>query len=56
MVAKPEWGLKRACQGCSTRFYDLKRDPIICPNCGATFDPLAMLRPRRSRAAVPILR
>ena len=54
-VAKPEWGLKRACQNCTPRFYDLRQDPIICPACGAKFDPLAMLRPRRGRAAAAIV-
>ena len=48
-MAKPEWGLKRACQSCGARFYDLKRDPIICPKCETVFDPLANLRPRRTR-------
>ena len=54
-MANPELGSKRVCQGCETRFYDLKRDPIICPSCGATFDPEAVLRSRRNRtsAAAP---
>ena len=50
-MAKPEWGLKRTCLGCGSRFYDLTHDPIVCPKCGAVFDPLAALKPRRSRAA-----
>ncbi|CAN0540121.1 unnamed protein product, partial [Laminaria digitata] len=50
-LAKPEWGLKRTCLGCSARFYDMQRDPIVCPNCGAEFDPLALVRPKRARAA-----
>jgi len=50
-VSKPEWGLKRSCQSCGARFYDLLRSPIICPKCGAEFDPLANLRPRRGRGA-----
>ena len=49
-LAKPNWGLKRTCLSCSERFYDLKRDPIVCPNCGTVFDPLALVRPRRARA------
>ena len=49
-LAKPKWGLKRTCQYCSERFYDMKRDPIICPNCGAEFDPLALVKSRRARA------
>ena len=48
-MAKPEWGLKRACRDCGKRFYDFRRDPIVCPGCRAVFDPLAMLRPRRAR-------
>jgi uncharacterized protein (TIGR02300 family) len=50
-LAKPEWGLKRTCLGCGTRFYDMQRDPIVCPSCEAEFDPLALVRPRRARAA-----
>ncbi|MGE0745704.1 MAG: TIGR02300 family protein [Rhodospirillales bacterium] len=51
IVSKPEWGMKRTCQSCGSRFYDLLRSPIICPKCGAEFDPLANLRPRRGRGA-----
>ena len=50
-LAKPEWGLKRTCLGCGARFYDMQRDPIICPSCETEFDPLALVRPRRARAA-----
>jgi hypothetical protein len=32
-VSKPEWGEKRECPECGARFYDLKRDPVICPKC-----------------------
>ena len=51
-MAKPEWGTKRICHSCSTRFYDLLRDPIVCPSCGTEFDPEALLRTRRSRSVV----
>jgi uncharacterized protein (TIGR02300 family) len=51
-LAKPQWGIKRICHSCGTRFYDLMHDPIICPSCGAQFDPEALLRTRRSRAVV----
>jgi uncharacterized protein (TIGR02300 family) len=27
-------GTKRTCQACGVRFYDLLRDPIVCPACG----------------------
>jgi uncharacterized protein (TIGR02300 family) len=32
-------GTKRVCQACEVRFYDLARDPIICPSCGAEYTP-----------------
>ena len=36
-VAKPDWGTKHECQSCGARFYDLKRDPIVCPKCETVF-------------------
>lgn len=50
-VAKPEWGLKRVCQSCSAKFYDMQRNPISCPKCSASFDPDALLKSRRARPA-----
>jgi uncharacterized protein (TIGR02300 family) len=49
-VSKPEWGIKRICQSCGAKFYDLKSSPIICPSCSAKFDPDALLRGRRPRS------
>lgn len=46
-MAKPEWGTKRICQSCGTPFYDLRRDPIVCPKCEAVFDPEAILKSRK---------
>ena len=34
-MPKDEWGVKRVCPACSTRFYDLRNDPMTCPSCGA---------------------
>lgn len=48
-MAKPEWGTKRICQNCGAPFYDLRRDPIVCPKCGTVFDPEAVLKSRRTR-------
>ena len=48
-MANPEWGTKRICQNCSTKFYDLQREPIVCPKCQTEFDPEAFLKTRRSR-------
>jgi len=50
-VTKPEWGTKRICQSCGTRFYDLRRTPIECPKCGTIFDPEALIKARRPRQA-----
>jgi uncharacterized protein (TIGR02300 family) len=36
-VAKPELGAKRQCQHCGAKFFDLNRDPIVCPKCGTVF-------------------
>jgi uncharacterized protein (TIGR02300 family) len=50
-VANPEWGTKRICQNCGAKFYDLHRDPIVCPKCQTEFDPEAFLKTRRSRSS-----
>ena len=52
-MAKPEWGIKRICQSCGTRFYDLRRSPIQCPKCGTVFDPDVLVKARRPRPAPP---
>jgi uncharacterized protein (TIGR02300 family) len=49
-VAKAEWGAKRTCLNCGARFYDLRREPIVCPACGATVDAAVQSKPRRARA------
>src|SRR5271166_1815104 len=54
MVAKPEWGSKRICPSCGTRYYDLMREPVICPKCTTPFDPEAFLKSRRARPAAPV--
>jgi len=33
-------GTKRLCDACQVRFYDLLRDPIVCPSCGAQQTPM----------------
>ena len=53
-MAKPEWGAKRICPTCGTRYYDLLRDPVICPKCATPFDPEAFLRARRARPVAPV--
>ena len=49
-MAKPEWGLKRTCQVCGKKYYDLNKSPIICPYCGAEFDPNHYLKTRKGKS------
>lgn len=46
-MAKPELGTKRTCPACGTKYYDLNRDPIVCPNCGTVFAVAAPARAER---------
>ena len=36
-MAKVEWGIKRICQKCHTKYYDMQKEPIVCPKCGTGF-------------------
>jgi len=51
-MVKMEWGVKRICHSCGAPFYDLRRNPIVCPKCGNEYDPEAILKSRRARAPV----
>lgn len=51
-MAKPELGLKRICVACSTKFYDLAKQPAVCPKCGGE-QPAEQPRLRRAAAAIP---
>ena len=48
-MAKPEWGVKRICSSCNTKYYDFNKSPIICPSCGAEFDPDYYLKTKKSK-------
>jgi uncharacterized protein (TIGR02300 family) len=50
-VAKTDWGLKRTCQACGTRFYDMGREAPACPKCSTKFDPDAVLKAKRTTKA-----
>jgi uncharacterized protein (TIGR02300 family) len=47
-VAKPELGAKRQCQNCGAKFFDLNRDPIVCPKCGTVFQGAVAARAQRA--------
>jgi uncharacterized protein (TIGR02300 family) len=50
-VAKPELGTKRLCGGCGVKFYDLNKDPIVCPKCNTVFVVAPSTRSRPDAAA-----
>ena len=50
-MVKADLGTKRACLACGMRFYDFSRSPIICPGCGAEFDPESIIKSRKGRPA-----
>ena len=49
-VTKAELGTKRLCPNCGARYYDLGRQPIVCPRCGTEFE-VAVSRARPQTAA-----
>src|SRR3546814_11982243 len=47
-MIKAEWGTKRSCPKCATRFYDLtKDDPITCINCGYAWVSESVLKSKQ---------
>jgi len=56
-VAKPELGTKRLCGSCGAKFYDLNKDPIVCPKCHTVMALAALTarsRPEPVAAARPV--
>ena len=52
-MAKPELGTKRLCGNCAAKFYDLGKDPIVCPKCHTVLQLAAITsrsRPEPARA------
>ena len=48
-MANPEWGKKRICLACNTKYYDFNKSHIICPSCGTEFDPDLYLKSRKGK-------
>ena len=58
-MAKPELGTKRLCGNCGAKFYDLSKDPIVCPKCHTVLELAAVSSRSRpdsaaARAAAPV--
>ena len=52
-LAKPALGTKRICTGCEAKFYDLGKDPIVCPSCDTVYLIPKAPPPRGGRAYAP---
>ena len=51
-MAKPGLGTKRLCPHCGAKFYDLDKDPIVCPKCDSVVEvmmPIGRGRPDAAR-------
>lgn len=47
-MVKPEWGTKRTCPKCATRFYDLMKDePVVCIACRNQWEPEPVLKSKQ---------
>lgn len=47
-MVKPEWGTKRSCPKCGTRFYDLGNDePVTCIECAEEWYPEPVLKSKQ---------
>jgi uncharacterized protein (TIGR02300 family) len=53
-VVKAELGTKRTCPSCAARFYDLFKNPIICPKCGVSFIAATLLPSKGDSAPAPV--
>ena len=50
-ILQADRGKKRLCQECGTRYYDLSRQPAVCPKCGVEHvepPPAPTRRPSRA--------
>ena len=52
-MVKAELGTKRTCPSCAARFYDLLKNPIICPKCGVSFIAATLLPSKSDVPAMP---
>ncbi|NCB49266.1 MAG: TIGR02300 family protein [Alphaproteobacteria bacterium] len=47
-MVKPEWGTKRRCLDCGAFFYDMRKDPIVCPKCGHSYTLAELLEKQQA--------
>lgn len=61
-MGKVDLGMKLTCESCGGRFYDLGKQPAVCPKCGAQNHRPQVFRSRRpseeardKRVAAPVV-
>ena len=52
-MANSALGTKRICAGCAAKFYDLGKDPIVCPTCETLYVIAPPPQSRGGRAYAP---
>jgi uncharacterized protein (TIGR02300 family) len=52
-MVDPKLGTKRSCPACEAKFYDLNKLPAVCPKCGHSFDPSALVAAAAPRKIEP---
>jgi uncharacterized protein (TIGR02300 family) len=52
-VVSPELGTKRICPSCAARFYDLNKNPAVCPKCATAFVAESLLPSKGEAALAP---
>ncbi len=55
-MVKPSLGTKRTCTGCGAKFYDLEKDPIVCPKCGTSVDLASLIKVAKPATAAGAVR
>ncbi|MEQ8328110.1 MAG: TIGR02300 family protein [Parvibaculaceae bacterium] len=50
-LSKPELGTKRDCPSCGGKFYDLNKNPVVCPKCKHEFVPDTGAKAKRAKPA-----
>ena len=52
-MVKKEWGKKHFCTKCETKFYDMNKEVLTCPNCGADYKPEKKSSRRNPASSAP---
>ena len=49
-MVDPKLGEKKECPKCGAKFYDLNKQPPVCPKCGTIYDAKASNAKKKSAA------